>query len=383
MALLRGGRGQALLQEAARGIVTLKTGIPLDNLVPQTRDQSPGLFEGGASGEGVPGIALYLRVVRIQQRPDALGSRFEMRVASRKDGPLPDQGVWVIEARQDRVLGAGRVAGVAHGFEGGCAQHRAGVLQEGEPRVLEAGVRAQLAQGADCRGAHRLGLGFVLGESLDLVAEVQVPLWRVPVIVRIPRALLHRHDLCLLQGITAQECQGADQLRPNLYVGFDGEARQGDWRRCPIQVELLQCFYSGFPDARIGVVDPLTDAAIIGIIQGFGFQRFQGFYRAQDLRLVSRSCHSSPHCALRAAACSKKAKGRTAGGAAFRPVITAPRVRAAGGCRLSYFLPTKPRSMSVSAICTALVAAPLRMLSATTHMCSVFGTKGSSRTRPT
>src|SRR5215203_4994531 len=44
---------------------------------------------------------------------------------------------------------------------------------------------------------------------------------------------------------------------------------------------------------------------------------------------------------------------------------------------------TRPRSWSTSAICTALVAAPLSRLSETTHRCSPRSCDGSRRMRPT
>src|SRR3954451_3443574 len=47
----------------------------------------------------------------------------------------------------------------------------------------------------------------------------------------------------------------------------------------------------------------------------------------------------------------------------------------------AYF--TMPRFTSSSAHCTALLAAPLRRLLATTHRHSAFGLLGSCRTRPT
>src|SRR3954447_24306487 len=44
---------------------------------------------------------------------------------------------------------------------------------------------------------------------------------------------------------------------------------------------------------------------------------------------------------------------------------------------------TSPRACSTSAICTALVAAPLSRLSLTTHICRPRGWLGSRRRRPT
>src|SRR5262249_62251706 len=48
-----------------------------------------------------------------------------------------------------------------------------------------------------------------------------------------------------------------------------------------------------------------------------------------------------------------------------------------------YFRGSRLRRTSTSAICTALVAAPLRRLSATTHKFRPLATVGSRRTRPT